>query len=86
MKVKPVSPDEIMIAAIAAMLQGKPPEDHFEWSMLMNFIAANLAPETCLDACLLMALIYDFPLEYSEIESIVMFQISHPQNKRSEKS
>jgi hypothetical protein len=69
-----VSPDHIMGEAKMHMLRGQEPSSWDDWAKVMNFIAYNVAPECDLQACRLMAIIYEMPLTYDEVKAIVLFQ------------
>jgi hypothetical protein len=69
-----VSPDEILNAAKAQMLDGREPESKDDWALIVNFIAHNIAPEIALNGCLLMRTIYEMPLSDYDVTEIVKFQ------------
>jgi hypothetical protein len=70
-----VSPREIYTQAVNVMLGGKDPVSHDDYALVMNYIAANLLPDTALNACLLMGVIFDMPLSKQDITDIVQFQL-----------
>ena len=73
---KLVSPNEMMSAAKDMMLDGREPESHEDWALLMNFLAANVAAEAALPACHVISQIYSMPLSRSEVTAIVEFQLA----------
>jgi hypothetical protein len=70
-----VSPKEIYDMAKNVMLEGSDPKDKDDYSLIVNFIAANLLPEIALSACQLMGTMYEMPLTPDEIKKIVEFQL-----------
>lgn len=70
-----VSPNEIMRAAKAAMLDGKEPSSVEDYQRIMNFLAANLEPDIALSACQLMRTIYEMPIAEVDVIAIVTYQL-----------
>jgi len=75
-----VSPNEMMQAAQDIMLDGKTPTTPKDFALVMNFMASNMPAEVNEPGCQLMAVIFDMPLDKSEITEIVRFQ-----NKQKER-
>lgn len=69
------SPNEFVEAAKEHMLDGREPQSHKDWQLVMNFIARNVDGETALSACRLMNMIYKMGLDDEDVESIVIFQL-----------
>jgi hypothetical protein len=59
------------------MLEGQYPTSHEDWTLVMNFMAANVHDSVAESACQLMAKIYHMPLTKSEVTHIVDFQLAH---------
>ncbi|MEE9199158.1 MAG: hypothetical protein V3U26_05115 [Dehalococcoidia bacterium] len=70
------SPNDMLAAAREHMLGGRDPQCYRDWQLVMNFLAANVLPESAVPACKVIALIYDMPLCEQEIEEIVAFQLA----------
>jgi hypothetical protein len=71
-----VSPDEMLNAAKAEMLDGREPADQIEWATVVNFLAFNMAPEIAESGCQLMRVLYDMPLCPEVVSEIVAFQLA----------
>lgn len=70
-----VSPNTMLDAAKTHMLDGREPESHEDWSLVMNFFAANISHDVAHQACQLMAKIYNMPLAHGDIHAIVEYQL-----------
>ncbi len=68
-----VSPNNMLAAAKEHMLRGQEPKTKDDWSLVMNFICANLAKGFA-DAAKLIRSIYEMPLSDKEIMEIWNFQ------------
>lgn len=71
-----VSPNDILLAARDAMLEGEAPSTYEDWFKIFNFLAANIAPQAQPAALILMSHIYHTPLSEKEIRAISSFQTS----------
>ncbi len=69
-----VSPNEMLEAGKAQMLDGREPSNKEDWEILFNFFAVNIANGLEEQVCLLLGKIYNVPLTDDEIKSIVQFQ------------
>lgn len=69
-----ISPNELLAAGILNMLDGYPPVTKDDWSLLVNFFAANVQFGIAGSLCKLMKALYDIPLTDHEIDRIVRFQ------------
>lgn len=67
---KHVSPNDMMEAAKAAMLNGEEPATNDNWIMIVNFFGANMRVE----ATKLVCNLFDCPLDVPTIEYIVGMQ------------
>jgi hypothetical protein len=72
---KLVSPNEMYAAAVNEMLDGNNPVTKDDYALIVNFMAANLIPDTALAACQLMGTIFQMPLSPDDIKDIVEFQL-----------
>ena len=71
-----VSPDEMIAAAKEIMLEGREPENVTDWSVVMNFCAGNLHPDTAHPVCQLLNVLYNMGLTQNEVATIVSFQLA----------
>ena len=69
-----ISPNELHDAAKKHMLEGKEPVTDHEWSLCVNFWAANILPDFAILTANLMAKIYKCPLKEETVEEIAFFQ------------
>lgn len=68
-----VSPNELYQAAKDTMLDGNEPTNDHDWSLVVNFWAANIdAAEV--DACKLLKLLYQCPLSDKDVAQIARYQ------------
>ena len=72
---KLVSPNEIYAQAKIEMLNGRDPVTAEDYARIMNYLAANVAPEIALNACLLLRTIFQMPLTDEDVTDIVRFQL-----------
>jgi hypothetical protein len=70
-----VSPNEMIEAASEQMLDGRRPEGHDDWILVMNFVAFNVDAAAADPACQLVAKIYSAPVSEAEVSEIVAFQL-----------
>jgi len=75
-----VSPNEMLAAAKQQMLDGREPETQQDWQLVVNFIAFNTDRRCCMVATKFICKLYDIPLDETQIEAIVKYQL-----ERSEK-
>jgi hypothetical protein len=71
-----VSPNDLLMAARNAMLEGEAPSTYEDWFKIFNFLAANIAPQAQPAVLILISKIYDVPLGEKEIRAISAFQTS----------
>jgi hypothetical protein len=71
-----ISPNELHMAAIATMLDGRQPADMLDWQKIVNFWAYNVAPASAVPSVMIMALIYRCPLPEDVIQGITEFQLA----------
>jgi hypothetical protein len=71
-----ISPDELLANAKELMLDGRDPETHRDWALVMNFMAHNVHPDTAEPACQLLRVIYRMPLTEDEVSDIVLFHLA----------
>ena len=69
-----VSPNDLHSAALAEYCGGNQPKNNLEWAKVVNYWAANIAVAE-VEACKLMALMFDCPIPVGEIEKIAKFQM-----------
>lgn len=69
-----VSPNALLEAAKAEMLAGKEPTNKIDWSLVMNYVAANISDGLEVPICKIFVLMYDIPLTQDEVIQIAEFQ------------
>lgn len=77
-----ISPNELHSAACTHMLSGAVPITRHDWSLVVNFWAANVADGLEADICKVMKMIFDCPLTAAEITKIANYQASHKASLR----
>jgi hypothetical protein len=69
-----VSPNELQLAARDAYLGGAVPINDRDWALCVNFWAANIDGGLEVEACQLMARLFDCPLDIPVIRAIAEYQ------------
>jgi len=71
-----VSPKMLLQEAKKQMLNNCEPNTKDDWMTVLNFMAANIAPEVQPSALKVIAMIYQMPVSPEEVETISMFQMN----------
>lgn len=71
-----VSPNEMMEAAKAQMLEGREPQSEDDWLRLANFIAFNVHPDIVHPVLKIFKAIYDIPLTEEQLTKVADYQLA----------
>lgn len=79
---KLMSPNDLHQAACNTMLGGDKPQSRADWTLCVNFWAANVEKEYCVQLTDLMAKIMGCPLTEEEVAEIAKFQLKSQKRRK----